>query len=284
MKFYELAINLCGYYDPTLFSKLYTQIANKYNRIYIGSEYCSAFLALFDANFDKILAIIENEKKVSIVFPMMQEMHWHELKKICAKLTSKSNIDEVIVNDIGTLVYCRKLFTNKNIVLGKLFCKTPREPRIDLWRFEGINNTNVLSESVFETPFFKIIMQEYMINQVETEFISKEYTNDICINSSQYYIGIHYPYIYITSGTICPLSCYPKNGDIQFTNKKVCDARCMHTIIHMNNPELKRFVINRGNVYMYKAEIDENDFELLSSSNIRLIYNDIMPIIQDDRL
>jgi len=282
MKYYELAVNMCGYYDSTLFYKLYTQIASKYQRIYIGSEYCSAFLNLFEVNFDKILAIIDNDKKVSIVFPIMQEIHWHELKKICVRLSSKSNIDEVIVNDIGTLVYCKKLLSNKKIVLGKLFCKTPREPRINLWKYEGVTNTNVLSESVFETPFFKKIMQEYSIHQIETEFISKEYTSDICINTSPYYIGLHYPYIYITSGTICPLSCYPKKGDIQFTNKKMCDARCMHTIIHIINSNLERDVINRGNVYMYKAEIDENNFEFSSSSKIRLIYNDTMPAIEDE--
>lgn len=272
MKYSELAINMCGYYEPDLFDKN-NKFISKYQRIYIGNEYCSAFLHIFEKKINEILINIGTEKKISIVFPMIQEIHWEILKKICSKLSGITNIDEIIVNDIGTLVFCRKEFGNKHIVLGKFFCKSPREPRINMWDYDGINNTKVLSESVFDTDYFGKLMKNHNINRVEMEYISDEYAKDICACNVPYFIDIHYPYVYITSGTICPLNSISNSGDIQLISKLSCPAKCMHTIICIENSALTNVVINRGNAYMYKIDIDEENFEFSPDSNIRLVVN-----------
>lgn len=266
---------MCGYYAPASFHEK-NEFFNEYQRIYIGSEYCSTFLYKFEKNIDEIMMNLGNIKKISIVFPLIQETNWKILEKICCKLSViNNNVDEIIVNDIGTLVYCAKILGNRQIVLGKLFCKSPRDPRINMWDFDGINNTKVLSESVFDTDYFRILMKKYNINRVEMECISNEYVSDICNNNSSYFVDIHYPYVYITSGTICPLNSISDNNKIQLINKILCSNQCMHTMLRIQNPVLTNDIISRGNVYMYKTNIDKNIFEFSAGSKIRLVIDEL---------
>lgn len=247
----EIALNMCGYNSSNDF--VTSDEWKNYERIYIGHEYCSTFLVAFEKQLTSILAVINKEMRITMVFPVMQEKHWHAMENICSIIKEDQRVDEIVVNDFGTLDYCASKCIAKQLILGKLFNKSSREARVNLWEFEDIENKELLSESIFETIAFESLMEKYNIDRVETELISEKYYKTLKSNSI-HKMDIHYPFIYITSGTICPLNCSNSNSGVQFENKNTCPGMCKDTLIEICNPVFGTKVINRGNTYMYKTD------------------------------
>ena len=280
----KFALNMCGVHDPDVFNESNCRFIRSSRRVYIGHEYCSAFLPLFTAKAETLINTIERHRKVTVCIPVVQEKHWEYLKQLCRLLQKSDIVDEIVVNDFGTLSYCHQELPDKKLILGKMFSKSPRDPRVDLWNFEGIKRPEILAESIFETESFQELMQTYSIDMVETDCISEEYVQLLLKENRNYMIHIHYPYTYITSGTVCPQNQLEKCDSVLRQCQPTCECTCADSSILLYHPALIYNVVNCGNAYLYCSKFELPSDRVLENKKIRFVINKQITDDSIDRL
>jgi len=278
VKYNEIALNFCQGFDKvyshdiekdTYYKGLFADL--DYARIYIGSEVCSRYFFVFLKHFDEI--VCKAQKKITLVLPDFKETEWRLLEEIIGKVADDAKVDEVVVNDFGTLSYCKKnLSDDKKIILGKLFNKCPREARIDMWNFEGITDKDYLSEIVYDTPFYEELIQHTNIDRIELDYIDDNYIKGLHID--QLKVGIHIPYTYITSGAICAMGSINNLELEKFSVDGHCQFECQKYFATLKNEKINRTIYSEGNTYYYLNDINI-PFEYDEQAATRIIYKPI---------
>ena len=281
MFYSEIAINYCGkdkifpVSNDKKLRSFFPEISD-IKRAYIGSEFCSYFLRLFQKKIDGIVCdLINHFKNITIVFPNILESDFNIFKEIVGQISNINVIDEIVINDFGTLKYLCEKEVKKKIVLGRLFTKNPRDPRVDLWNYDPIKEKSVLVDLVQNTPAYKELMEKHNIMRIETDYINQTYVRKL---PTDILISVHYPYTYITSGNVCAVGSVHKSKNEKFKIKNKCFFDCTNYFSIVNNESLINPVINIGNSYFYE---DTNDvFINDDNSNIRIVY---YPLVMEDQ-
>lgn len=273
MFYSEIVINYCGKDDiasilkEERFKSFFPEMP-EIKRAYIGSEFCSYFLRLFQNKIDNLICkLIDQVENITIVFPNILESDFKILKEIIEQISCINVIDEIVVNDFGSLKYLSEKNLQKNIVLGRLFTKNSRDPRIDLWNHEPIKEKLVLTDLVQETPLYKALLKKNKIMRIETDYINHSYAENL---PNDILISVHYPYTYVTSGNVCAVGSILKPSPEKFKLENKCFFDCTRYFGIVENESLINRVINIGNSYLYEASDDVfyND----TNSNIRIVY------------
>ena len=275
---YEVEINMCDFRGTIQCSdikKLYetcsekvkaiTDIDIKYARL--GYEFCEN--GLLHTNPDKL---IENMQwlygqgiKIIFVLPPMHQRYMEMYQVFLLKLFKYDLIDEIVVNDIGTLSLMReKLNWNGKITFGRLFDKSVREIRLNL--FENWNH-----EAYADTAFLPSVMGNYQkklskkwnIDSFETDTLP-DGVLDATSWDKDYKVHIHYPRIVLSKSAYCEFA----QNNCQF------EARCSGTCLKYG-----KTIVREGRRMIYKEGLliygkQPKPLEEVVNGKIRLIYSE----------
>lgn len=279
MEYNEISINLCqnvNFINKNRIDNYYYQLFQdtEFHRIYVGSEICSRFLKYFIINIGSVQESLNKlNKRVSMVLPDFKEENWSILDKLIKFSLENDCIDEVIVNDIGTLSYCAsQILGIKKIVLGRLFNKAPREARVDMWDFSGITDRFVLSELIYDTEYYKGLMEDYKIERVELDYIDDRFIENLKTNLN---LNVHIPYTYISSGAVCAIGSILKEDKDKFSLSGNCTFECQKYHIKIDNKQINNEIISEGNAFFYKNNIKDS-LIFKKDINNRIVYKPIL--------
>jgi len=286
----EFSLNLSGHWttsildDSNLLDDLIKIMSDKVKvkssapnieRVYIGSEFCNKFIdAISLKRLESIIEYIDSYGlAVTFVFPVVMENSWEHIKELTGFLVRHSPYTmEIVANDYGLLSYISGTYPDTTLIAGRLFNKLRLDPRIDLSEFEGFkNNPGLLTESGLNTPAIIKLFKKFNVKRVETEILEKGI--DINPLRELFDISFHFPWIYVTTGQICPLGSILKENDEKFKLYNKCSHGCSKYFSVINNVVFRGKVCQIGNAILYKPLFDLNKVnELLAVSKSRLVY------------
>lgn len=188
-----------------------------FDRIYIGSYFCSR-LFLDHINFEKLfVAINDTVIPVTLVLPVVSERDLDEIKKRIGKIIEKyDRIDEITVNDLGMAGYIFENYPLIKMNLGRLFFKDQRDVRnSDYFNFVG--NVSALSD-------FEWFSARYKVNAVEIDCTNKQL--DLHKYDDSFETCLHTPYTYVSTGNICKFASISKDIQHKFRANDYCKNEC----------------------------------------------------------
>lgn len=274
MLYKEYALNLCGISFAERSRgfesiKKYAVNMQGERRVYIGSEFCSFFMRVFHMKlYDFINELLKLVNKITIVFPNVIEGDFPIVENIVAGMKEFEDVDEFVVNDFGTLHYLAKNDCKKKIVLGRLFSKNLRDPRIDLKNYKNINDKTIITNLVYNTPFYLELREKMQIKRMESDYISDYFIDNLF---EELMVSIHYPYTYVTSGIVCVIGSMHKDQSDKFKLKNKCNFECTKYYNRVEHETFFNPVVHIGNAFFYK--VHDNKLEYNENSNVRLVYN-----------
>lgn len=241
---------------------------NDYNRIYIGSYFCSR-LFLDYIRFDKIISIIKKlDVPVTLVLPIVTERDLDEMKKRIGKIIQSYDcIDEITVNDFGMAGYISKSYPGIKMNFGRLFFKDQRDVR----------NSDYFAHTTtaFALSDIEWFRARYKVNAIELDITNKQ--QDIDKYKEMLEIGLHTPYTYVSTGNICKFASIGKDIQHKFRPNDCCKNECSNIFERYQAsssskcPNANHFRIGRT-IYSKMPKYDLDGF----SREIYIPYDEIM--------
>lgn len=190
-------------------------------RIYIGSSFCALYALKMEKKKleDAFRLCREREWKVTLEIGLVTEKYFEAMndKVIDIIEQGKGCLDELAVNDYGTLMWARKN-TSLHLFLGRLFFKDYRDPRYP----DSIDR--IYQPHMFHSYFPKIVA-EFGIDGVEMDPVAKELDLSKAMKGLTY--AVHTPYCYITTGQICEYASISKQVERKFRPNSSCSMECI---------------------------------------------------------
>jgi len=230
----------------------------KFNRIYVGSEFCER---LFPSP-KKLLRILRGAEelnlKTSLVTPaMLTETGAKQFQYIFNKLRNKNRL-EIIVNCWGMLELLRD-YKNLEPVFGRSLNKIKRDPR---WR----GDSSALKQSSLSISSFTNLLKKYRVRKIELDNVPQ----GLIINSNgdelQYHL--YFSKIPISFSKICVFGSTNIKGR-KFSIDSPCQKECQdYSIIYRDEAGKTTEHIGRA-VYMENKNLDKINLKRIS----RLIFS-----------
>lgn len=236
------------------------------SRVYLGFEFCEKMFLDSDSKESVRLAqrLKELGYRISFVFPIMHEKNVSLSKKYIEKLEGTHLFDEWIVNDLGTLImFRREINTESDVVLGRLFDKVMREPRIDLFENRQIRtHFDLLQPRDWSSSYNQYFVSEFGVKAAETDTLPDGVLN---LEACTFPYHVHYPDIYISSAAYCEWTGLEPAG--AFSLHGACSKKCQdyfQLIPNGNRQPLKKV----GNVIY---AVQQKSFDECVQGSCRLV-------------
>lgn len=269
-----LCMNLCELLHATLLDKinlrlLFDSLEKKYcesvKRVYIGSSFCSQYFLNFFGYHEVFNYCREKKIPVTLTVPVLSEKDLkkgkEKINRVC--LDGVNIIDEITVNDIGMLAFLNGMSTVR-LNLGRLFFKDPRDCRVPDYMNENLPLTLLthLSDNYWSRLRFE---------GIELDPI-KWYIDLSLLNGSEYYVGLHVPFCYMTTGNICKFASVHYPVEQKFRPNLSCGMECEHIIDfysgHVMQTDCDPLLIRIGRTLYFENE----HVKTIGQSFDRIIY------------
>lgn len=252
----SVCLNLCDYDVDRVFGQ---QLLHA-SRIYLGSYFCCRFLLQYkEEDWRKVLSACRlAEQKVTLVIPIVTARYEKSIKDLVEHLLTigKGCIDELVVNDYGTLYWAGK-FNKLSLFLGRLFFKDYRDPRyVDY--FESTCKPRMF------TPYLQRIIEKFQVKGMEFDPICRRLDLSEAFKGLNY--AIHSPYCYVTTGQICEFGSVGRRIEEKFRPNAPCQKECSDFLLE--------YQLDSGQTWFRKgrAVYFQNDTcQVIGISNLRVI-------------
>lgn len=264
-----LPFSVCMSYISEQISKYNQQTECPISRVYLGYEFCEKMFLMSDLKdlCLKAAELCRHGYTVSFVLPVMHESSVFFIKQLITKLDHLKLIDEWIVNDLGTLVLIREeLNIHTDIVLGRLFDKTIREPRIDILQNQKVReHFDLLQPEDWSSEQLRFLQSRFGIKAAETDTFPD---GVLCLENYGIPYHVHYPDIYISSAAYCEWT--GSEDDDAFLLGSHCGMECLRYGQYIQNGDrnpLKKI----GNVICYVQQKSVHD---CVRGDIRIVFSE----------
>ena len=228
-----------------------------FNRIYIGSYFCSRYYTYLGIKYYKnILDFARNAGyKVTLSIPIINEGNLDNAINRTKELETYFDvIDEITVNDYGMLVYISEKYKDKKINIGRLLNKDTRDIRY----LEFTNRLTIPDNLTYD----KVVGDDIKINSLEIDVTHL----NIDLNNTNYIIGIHVPYLYQTYGNVCEYASIEKADEFKFRPNAICSFECHRT--HIEYKGEKFSYIKHGRCVFTKIPMPN----IYNKDSVRMIF------------
>lgn len=191
-------------------------------RLYVGSNFCAQyFLQQPSSVWREAFALCRSEGiPATLTVPIFSQGTLAEGKlRICALMAEYGRfIDEVTVNDIGMLQWVSRHFALP-VNAGRLFFKAPRDPRC------AELHARTLALGV--PPLLSELCSLGRVRGIEVDPAAARLNlAELCGFSPQTTVGVHMPYSYLSTGSICELASARLPVQQKFRPNQPCQMEC----------------------------------------------------------
>jgi hypothetical protein len=246
---------------------------NDFTRIYFGQEFCERLLPS-KGELEQVCAFSEKEGvPLTLVTPYVTDKGLLKLEKLIEFFAKKMPKAEIVFNDWGVFQFIEENFPELKPVLGRLFNKQKRGPRI----------TNIIDQVPKETrDYYKGASLDV---KAIAGFLKKkgilrvEFDNllqglDMSGLDKEIKRSLYLPYLFISTTRFC-LTANCESGD-SGVGVMPCHHECQKYTFNLNNPVMIRPLIRRGNTIF---AINDNIPEAVSTGEVdRIVIQPEIPL------
>lgn len=239
--------------------------------VYLGFEFCEN--GLFHCDYSMLRETIQNLKKygmrVIFVVPCLHERILNAFQKFLTDLLQDVEIDEVVVNDFGTLHMLRNNLKWMGLVsYGRFFEKSIREFRLNINDLLiKSDHINIVTEPTVMSGIYRILAKKYQVYAFETDTLPD---GMLCTDNWEktYEVHVHFPRIIVSKPAYCEYDVLSENCKEKFLFKNFCQGNCEN---------YGKIIAKKGKRFLYKEGlcvfgIQEKTLEESIKGNYRLVY------------
>lgn len=263
-------------YINNLQSKFHCEV----DKYIFGVRYCELMFEELIKNANncsellyRVNTAIADMKKVSFVVPSVHQCRWDEFKRFCFDFifpcVEKGIISEIIVNDIGTLLFIRTEGPmNVHISLGRSWDKTTRECRFNICDLPDFKN----NQFMLETPslsgaFYLDLYKKYNISGAEIDTLPD--LNLSIPKIAGFTWNVIYPKVVVSRSSFCEIGSFLIKGAPFVLNN--CGKNCQKYYKKSHIIE-NRELMKIENTICYEQKRMPKDF---ITGEYRLVYSEI---------
>ena len=238
------------------------QLAEGYQRLYFGSEFCSwAFPSLSHIK-QALLACRTSGLGFTLVTPVLREETLRELRDLFQALQPQlQQGDEVVISDFGALELAREFLPQVELTLGRTLSGQKRGPRIEGLALAEEGLAYFRQGRWYSDEAVKLL-HELGIQRVELDNLLQGLEPlPTALKGT-----LHTPYAMVTSSRNCPFH-VDKNG-------KRCSANCGETF-RLTTPQTAHPLLQAGNSQF--IEISQLPADLPALGIDRLVFHPQLP-------
>lgn len=230
----------------------------KYDRIYIGSEFCQNLLPKI-SYLEQILKQL-SDKEISLITPMVNEIGLLKIDQLLKFITKELKSFEIIINDFGVLNLVHRKYPSVVPVLGRIISQQVTT----LYPDSSIRDANTL----------RVLCLKYNIDRIEIDTKGKNTSIEIPKSIDNLKVSLYYPYLLVTTTNRCII---PRLFDDSFdVNENFkCHQECLRIqkIISFKYPMIKEKIYIKGNTHFIKHKTLPKNLEKMNIN--RIVYTDI---------
>lgn len=243
--------------------------------IYVGDEFCVHRLPGRQDLSVIIRRVAEFGLNLSLLLPVMTDAQLDMLNSRFETLCNLNSKAEVVVNDLGTLLYLKTRYPRLQCALGRLLNKGFKDPRLKLASDDDPGEEKpqeLLNGSTFDQERFRRKMMDLGIDHLERDLLP--YQESLGLKHSEPTAGYYFPYGYITSGRICWTATFKQLPEQKFIPAGKCRHTCSILSLRLKSNDVAFHTIQNGNTVFYLYPLEK--LGLLTAetqtANMRLIY------------
>jgi hypothetical protein len=251
------------------------EIALDVTRLYIGDEFCPHRLPdpkQLDAFF---VFAEENRLALTLLTPPLSDRELERFSALWTALNqSKKNI-EVVVNDLGVLLFLRQEFPCLQVSAGRLLNKAFKDPRLaDAAGLASFSTEAaiLLNGCTYDNEAVQTLLTGYDIRRIEGDLLP--YGHGPFKKKSNIETSLYFPYGAITFGRVCWMSTLSMPEEFWYMPMDQCSSPCEGVGIELKNDNFAFQVFQYGNAvfYLYPWERITDLFETAVEQEMRLVY------------
>ncbi len=244
-------------------------------RLYIGDEFCPHRLPDMDALHDFSRFAQDNRLALTMLTPPLSDREIERHFSLFDYLNKFHNNVEIVVNDMGVILFLKKGFPLLRLVAGRLLNKAFKDPR--LTDAAGLSSYSeeaeiLLNECTFDNEVFQNMMAGFDIWRMEQDLLP--YGNAVVDTISGMKRSVYFPFGYISSGRVCFSSTFNMPEASWFMPLDQCSRSCDLSALDLKNDNFAFQVIQSGNTvfYLYPKQRITDLFEKACQQEMRLVY------------
>lgn len=242
-------------------------------RIYVGDEFCP--IRLPQPKFLRHCCQFaqENNMGLTLLIPVLTDTWLDRCGKLFEILTLGFPEAEVVVNDLGTLLFLKEEYPSLRLSMGRLFNKGFKDPRLSL---QGLTLTQekkaLLSESTFDNPEFQTLLDRFDLSRVERDLMP--YSQYLAENGGGHETSYYFPFGYITTGRVCWTATFMENSARDYRPRSQCSQPCKDLRFQLKSDSQSLALFQSGNTvfYLYPDHLMSALLNKAAQDDCRLIY------------
>lgn len=227
-------------------------------RIYVGSYFCANYFVNLDLK--RIREVLGDEVKLTLVVPILNQRNLslgkEKIRKACRFFGEQ--LDEITINEYGLLGFIKNEIPCK-LNLGRLLLKDNRDPRVD-------DFYSRCAEPKGFTQMFVDILRKYNVTSVEIDEIYEKIS--VTKLPKEVELGVHFPYMYISTGHICEIASNTKEVSKKFRAGDSCSYSCKDVHLSYDGTEGLTYVKLGKGIYV-KRQVRS---EIITKNKVRTIF------------
>ncbi len=242
-------------------------------RLYIGDEFCPIRMPDL-AEIEQICRFAkENHMGLTLLTPILTEPWLERYRALLDCLKNEFPHAEVVVNDLGVLLYLGKQYPEFHLSMGRLFNRGFKDPRLSIPDIPcSGKEKELLSDCTFDHPEFREMAVNQGVNRLERDLLPYAdliFDSHPGLNSSCYF-----PFGYVTSGRVCWTATFNQIPGKKFMPAKTCSRPCESLPLELKHESLSFKLFQSGNTifYLYTLPMLTALFKKAETENIRLVY------------
>ena len=278
----RIADHLAALYQRFGFStdKGFVQIRDRITKlplthIYVGDEFCFHRIPGTQDLSEVIRHAAESDLNVSLLLPVMTDAQLDLLNSRIETLCNLNSRAEVVVNDLGTLLYLKNHYPLLRFALGRLLNKGFKDPRLKLAPENDSGEEKpreLLNSGTFDQERFRKKMMKLGIDHLERDLFP--YQDSLRLKPSEPIACYYFPYGFITSGRVCWTATFNQRPEQKFIPAGRCQHTCNKLSLRLKSNDVAFQTIQNGNTVFYLYPPEKLDLLTAETqkANIRLIY------------
>lgn len=270
----DIEEHLSSFYDQGAVElKAFGEMFQSMDRLYIGDEFCP--IRLPDPNELNACCRYSQENNVTLTLlvPVLTDAWISRCISLFTCLESWYPHAEVVVNDLGTLLFLQKKHPGFQIALGRLINKGFKDPRLSTDDTDlSPEMSRLLSESTFDNPIFDTLLTRLSVRRIERDLLPHgDFVGD---QQDDRQTSYYFPFGYVTTGRGCLSAIFSRNQKRSFGPQTRCSKPCNTFSLKLKSDKNRINLIQAGNTVFYLYPPKKLTALLKTSEQInhRLVY------------
>ncbi len=251
-------------------------IVSQPDRIYIGDEFCPKRLPDVKGLKNQLKAADQKGLPVTLLTPVLTDGGIKACGKLFETFHQWDHAAEVVVNDLGVLLYLKQTFPGFNLSMGRIFNKGFKDPRLDKKNITSAAAATCFNDYSFQHANMRGLVKNLGIQRFEQDlFPHADLDPDaLAMNGSGFDVSVYFPFGYVTTGRACITAGMNGRAGAKFNFSAGCHAPCTTHRFKLNHPGHGPDLLQNGNTifYPYTASMLGHLLKSAETHGVRLVW------------